>query len=286
MTSFVKRVDMGGLDLTVNKLRIGATKPGQSGTEMTGAEITVLDSVTAGTVAASKAVVVDGNKDIGDFRNLDAVNIDAGASGTAGSVDVFPSTASKGKLSITCADQTGDTTVALNIAAMGQATTITVPDPGTASASVVLTAGNQTIAGVKTFSAIPVFPTTGITLNATTITETEIGVLDGAVAGTPAANKAIVTSGSNDVAGVRHFAGTGILSGHYQTATPAAASAVAGFTMGSANIGLYWGTGSPDTVVTAPQGSLYIRTDGSSTSTRLYINTNGTTGWTSITTAA
>jgi hypothetical protein len=34
-----------------------------------------LDGITDGTVAASKAVVVDGNKDIGDFRNLTAVAV-------------------------------------------------------------------------------------------------------------------------------------------------------------------------------------------------------------------
>lgn len=36
----------------------------------------------------------------------------------------------------------------------------------------------------------------------------------------------------------------------------------------------------------APKGTLCLSTAGSSTSTRLYINTNGTTGWTAITTAA
>ena len=36
------------------------------------AEIAVLDAVTPGTVAASKAVVVDANKDIASFRNLTA----------------------------------------------------------------------------------------------------------------------------------------------------------------------------------------------------------------------
>lgn len=56
-------------------------------------------------------------------------NIDAGASGTAGSVDVFPSTASKGKLAITCTDQTGDTTVSLVAGAMAAARTLTIPDP-------------------------------------------------------------------------------------------------------------------------------------------------------------
>ena len=44
------------------------------------------------------------------------------------------------------------------------------------------------------------------------------------------------------------------------------------------------GTGAP--TFTAPQGSLYIRVDGSSTSTRLYVNTNGSTTWTNVTTAA
>lgn len=52
----------------------------------------------------------------------------------------------------------------------------------------------------------------------------------------------------------------------------------------SAAIKVLWGSGVP--TATAPQGSLYLRTDGSSTSTRVYINTNGATTWTACTTAA
>lgn len=44
------------------------------------------------------------------------------------------------------------------------------------------------------------------------------------------------------------------------------------------------GTGAPTHV--AAKGSLYSRLDGSSTSTRLYVNTNGSTTWTNVTTAA
>lgn len=44
------------------------------------------------------------------------------------------------------------------------------------------------------------------------------------------------------------------------------------------------GTGAP--TFAAPQGTLYIRMDGSSTSTRLYVNTNGSTTWTNFTSAA
>ena len=46
---------------------------------------------------------------------------------------------------------------------------------------------------------------------------------------------------------------------------------------------VFVGTGVP--TLSAAQGSLYLRSDGSSTSTRVYVNTNGTTGWTNLVTA-
>lgn len=55
------------------------------------------------------------------------------------------------------------------------------------------------------------------------------------------------------------------------------------FASNTAAFGIYFGSGAP--TVSAAQGSLYVRSDGSSTSTRLYVNTNGTTGWTNVTTA-
>jgi hypothetical protein len=122
-------------------------------TDVTGTELAVLDGVTPGTVLASKAVVVDSNKDAAALRNLTVTNLDAGASGTAGTVEVFPSTASKGKFKIAVADQTGDTLVTHQVAAMGQASVITLPDPGAAAASYALTEGTQTLNGTKTFGA-------------------------------------------------------------------------------------------------------------------------------------
>jgi hypothetical protein len=65
---------------------------------------------------------------------------------------------------------------------------------------------------------------------------------------------------------------------------PVAGGASAFLATSTAGLGIYIGSGAP--TVSAAQGSLYIRTDGSSTSTRLYVNTNGTTGWTNVTTAA
>jgi len=111
---------------------------------------------------------------------LNCTNLDAGASGTAGTVDIFPTTAAKGKLQITCADQTGDTTVTLTTAAMGGARTITIPDPG-AAASIVMTEGAQTIAGVKTFSAIPIQSAQAVycTANKTFTSDTTLALVTG-----------------------------------------------------------------------------------------------------------
>lgn len=103
-------------------------------------ELASIDGVTAGTVTASKAVIVDSNKDASAFRNIGLVNLDAGSSGVAGSVDIFPTTASKGKLALTVTDQTGDTTVGLVIGAMAAARTITLADPG-ATANIITSTG-------------------------------------------------------------------------------------------------------------------------------------------------
>jgi len=46
------------------------------------------------------------------------------------------------------------------------------------------------------------------------------------------------------------------------------------------------GTLSPNAVVTAPKGSLFLRTDGSGVNDRAYINTDGATAWTAIVTVA
>lgn len=87
------------------------------------------------------------------FPTLTLTDIDAGASATAGSLDIFPTTASKGKLRFTATDSSGDTTTAITNASQSGARTYTIPDAG-ASASFVMTAGNQTITGTKTIAAL------------------------------------------------------------------------------------------------------------------------------------
>jgi hypothetical protein len=47
---------------------------------------------------------------------------------------------------------------------------------------------------------------------------------------------------------------------------------------------LFSGAGAP--TMSAPKGSLYVNTTGSTIANRMYINTNGSTTWTNFTTAA
>ncbi|GAA2871975.1 hypothetical protein GGQ99_000958 [Aminobacter niigataensis] len=72
---------------------------------------------------------------------------------------------------------------------------------------------------------------------------------------------------------------------HGQTAIPAGGAAGKGLVLSStANFGVFFGSGVP--TLAAAKGSLYLRSDGTSTSTRMYVNTDGNTAWTAVTTAA
>jgi len=179
MATRSKTVEFGGLDIICNTIAVGATKPGQAGTVLSGSEIVVLDSVTAGSVTASKALVVDSSRDLTGttaataIRNLRVTNLDAGISGTAGSVDVFPTTAATGKLTLVAASNAGDTTTTITNASQAGAVTYTIPDAG-AAASFVLSTGTST---------------------ATTATSTELNLVAGATS-TPTASKAVIATAS------------------------------------------------------------------------------------------
>lgn len=68
------------------------------------------------------------------------------------------------------------------------------------------------------------------------------------------------------------------------TAIPAGGTAGAGYSLSSAtNFGVYFGSGAP--TLAAAQGSLYLRSDGTTVNNRLYVNTDGSTTWTACTTA-
>ncbi len=64
------------------------------------------------------------------------------------------------------------------------------------------------------------------------------------------------------------------------TALPAAGSTAVGIQISSGVLGIYVGTGTP--TFSAAHGSIYLNAGGSNATSRLFVNTNGTTGWTAI----
>ena len=84
-----------------------------------------------------------------------------------------------------------------------------------------------------------------------------------------------ITGASNSVTGTDTArSGTAITAGGQSAFL---ATSTAGF-------GIYLGSGAP--TVSAAKGSLYLRSDGSSTSTRMYVNSDGATTWVAVTTAS
>ena len=120
-----------------------------------------MDSVTAGTAAASKALVLDSNKDIGTIRNL-----------------TIDGTFSDGNYTF---DTSGN-----------------VSGLGTVGCGAITSSGNLAVTGTLTGD-------TSLTLDSTTITTTEIGVLDGVTAGVAAASKALVLDSNKDIGTIRNL---------------------------------------------------------------------------------
>ena len=77
-------------EVTVNdNLTVTGTLTLGSGAELAEAELEMLDGITAGTVAASKAVVVDSNKDAASFRNITLTGeLDAATLDISGDADI------------------------------------------------------------------------------------------------------------------------------------------------------------------------------------------------------
>jgi hypothetical protein len=76
---------------------------------------------------------------------------------------------------------------------------------------------------------------------------------------------------------------TGYFRAMSATGVPAGGSADQGLEMFSSGIGLFAGSGAP--TLSAPKGSIYLRTDGNTTNNRGYIATDSAGSWTALTTA-
>lgn len=183
-----------------------------------------------------------------------------------------------------------DTTKKLNFQLSGITTattrTLTVPD---ANDTIVVLAATQTLTN-KTLTS-PTINTATITNPTLTVdTISEFSSANGVtIDGVLAKDGGLTLSGNLSVTGTSTLTGSvstvGQLSTQTGTSIPASGSATAGIKLSStANFGIFFGSGAP--TFSAAKGSVYLRSDGSSTSTRMYVNTNGSTTWTNFTSAA
>ena len=174
--------------------------------------------------------------------------------------------------------------------------TYTIGGTPTFPSSVVTLTGSQTLTNKTLTSPTINSPTiTNATLSTDSITgytTSNSGTLFGtltATTGNASFGGTLGVTGATTLSSTLAVTGastlTGQLSVQTSTAPPAAGLSTAGIKVSStANLGLFFGSGAP--TFSAAQGAIYLRTDGSSTSTRLYVNTTGSTTWTNFTSAA
>ena len=150
--------------------------------DMSEADLEKLDGITNGTVAASKAVVVDSNKDADGFRNVTMTG-----DMTAGTITMTGFTV----------DADGDT--ALKSLLVDDSSTI-----GCDSDTDLMSLADGALTVNGTLSA-----DTSFTLDAVSVNATELGFIDGVTAGTVAASKAVVVDSNKDAASFRNLTATG-----------------------------------------------------------------------------
>lgn len=142
-----------------------------------GVATTALSNLASVAINTSLVSDTDNTDNLGSssvlWANIYGKAFQAGRSGSAGTIQIFPTTASKGWLWINATANSGDTEVAITNAAMSGTRAITIPDPGTLSSNFVLSEGTATINGAKTLTDLR--GTLGANLAAATFKLTGLG---------------------------------------------------------------------------------------------------------------
>ena len=251
------------------------------------ANVTTTANISGGNILTGGIVSATGNVTGGNLRTTGQMsasgNVTSGNVNTAGLItatgNVTGGNLNTGAQVVATGNITGGNILTVGLAqgailsATGNVIGGNVTTGGQVSATANITGGNILTGGIVSATGNITGGNVlgGANVNATLFTGTTISV---------AAN----ISGGNILSGavVSAVGAATILSG---TAIPVGGTAGAGYKMSStANLGIFFGSGAP--TLNAAQGSLYLRTDGGTTSNRMYINTDGATTWTAVITAS
>jgi hypothetical protein len=220
--------DLGSASKQWRNLYLGGSTLVVDGASLAASELAALDGITAGTVAASKAVIVDSNKDITGFRNV-TVGGNLTVQGTTTTIDsatinvvssfVFEgATDDSYETTLTVTDPTADRTITIPNATG----TLAILDLAQTLSNKTLTA--PTITGTAVMADLDISGDVDVdgTLetNALTIGGTAIGSIYGVIAGsssivtTGALNSGSITSGFGTIdTGSSTITSTGAITG-------------------------------------------------------------------------
>ncbi len=203
--------------------------------------------ITDGTAAASKALVVDGNRDLSNVRNLTVSSLSAGTSGviTGGSlvIGTTPTTLTETELKVLDG---------------------VVPGTVTAEKAVVV----DTNKDIATFRNLTL--SGNLVSGSSTLTPTELGYLDGLTLGTVTASKAVTASANRDVATLRNVTLDGTLTfnaGGLFNADTGTATATGSGTSGSATVNKMAGRVTTTSMTTNPVNSYALTISNSTVAT-------------------
>lgn len=107
-----------------------------------------LPTFTSPTIANHIAVFTNTSGNLGEdaATAINGGNLQAGLSGTAGTVASFPGTAANGSLILAATNAGGAFNTTVSNSTMGQSSVVSIPDPGAATAKFVLDHGTNTLA--------------------------------------------------------------------------------------------------------------------------------------------
>lgn len=259
---------------------------------------TMTGSITLGQSTAGQTI------NIGDAVNVGAqvIDIASGAYGANSTVNILNGIGTAGTADFEVLSNSGQTGAGtINIGRGGSvgggANAIVIGTNSGASALTLASGTGNTVMNTAVTGTITIgsaAQTGAITLGNSTAGQT-ISIADSA--GANIVNIATQAAGSTGAVAIGNSTGNVNTGGTLTSASTITATAgnvvsnagaVVAFTafIFANSVQMLSGTGSPDTVVTAPKGSLFLRTDGGGVNDRAYINTDSVTAWTALVTVA
>jgi hypothetical protein len=153
VTTVASAGDSVKLPASAGGLAITIMNNGASSMQVFGAGTDTIDSVATATGVSQGIGVITTYYCTAAGNWLTGANLQAGASGVAGKLTIFPATAANGTFVLQALNNASNFAATLTNAAIGQATTYTLPDPVNATATIALTLGVNGTEGANAVTA-------------------------------------------------------------------------------------------------------------------------------------